>query len=590
MKPLRTGLKDSLINVRILSLIYLLLCLITILFSRNFFLNALSEGARENGGVLSGLQAIVFFTIPAVLLLFFGVSIWTLFRGALARRPGSKFRTRLLAYFAITVFLAASPVTIVTIQAFYEITYFWRQIKVRTALEDARNFVLDNYNLKLERFNTIHQNTNFDDLMRRVYAGAVSSRGEITGASRDIAAIQDFEPLPDGTWNSRVFLGVEGLNIQNPPVNQQGLIAREMPRDRDVVRYVENRQQNLIRIVTYDLGRGFDDSRELIDAETVHFEIIDSILGNIRQLLLFYYGVFFLPSLLMTLIISISFTRDITEPIVELSEATRRVAEGDFSIQIMSHQKDELGSLIGQFNAMVRELEKTRNALVQTEKISIWQTMAQQLAHEIKNPLTPIKLSAERVLRRWQNDREKTGEILENSMFAIIQEVESLSALLNEFRTLSRPIEPSNAVVPLGAAIEEIITPYKSSHPLIQFDTSHVSNSVRVKIEKRHFSQVLTNLIINAIDAMDGNGRIEIRTDVITKVEQRYCRISVKDSGKGIKSEEAGRIFTPYFTTKDSGTGLGLPIVERIVRDYGGAVLFNSAPGLGATFLVDLKL
>jgi nitrogen fixation/metabolism regulation signal transduction histidine kinase len=275
---------------------------------------------------------------------------------------------------------------------------------------------------------------------------------------------------------------------------------------------------------------------------------------------------------------------------LELTEATRRVAEGDFSIQILSRPQDELGLLIKSFNAMVQDLEKTRGALLNEEKISIWQSMAQQLAHEIKNPLTPIKLSAERVLRRWRNDPERVGEIVENSMLAIIQEVEGLSNLLTEFRTLSRPIEPSQTWTPLREAVEEAISPYRSSHPSVSFDTAHIQGDISVKMDKRHISQVLANLILNGIDAMSGTGQIEIRTDLVKKRESRYCRLSIRDSGKGISRENHDRVFTPYFTTKESGTGLGLPIVERIVSDHGGAIWFNSAEGAGTTFFIDFPL
>jgi signal transduction histidine kinase len=101
---------------------------------------------------------------------------------------------------------------------------------------------------------------------------------------------------------------------------------------------------------------------------------------------------------------------------------------------------------------------------------------------------------------------------------------------------------------------------------------------------------VLTSRIINGIDAMDGNGTIEIRTDLVKKRESRYCRLSVKDTGKGIPELEKSQIFTPYFTTKISGTGLGLPIVERIVQDHGGTIWFNSAEAVGTTFFIDLPI
>jgi nitrogen fixation/metabolism regulation signal transduction histidine kinase len=216
--------------------------------------------------------------------------------------------------------------------------------------------------------------------------------------------------------------------------------------------------------------------------------------------------------------------------------------------------------------------------------------MAQQLAHEIKNPLTPIKLSAERVLRRWRNEPDRIGEILESSMLAIVQEVEGLSAMLTEFRTLSRPMEPSLSWTVLRELVEETVSPYRSSHPQVEFNIDHVEPDVSVKIDRRHISQVLANLIINGMDAMDGAGFIEIRTDLVKKRESQYCRLSVRDTGKGIAEEDRNRVFTPYFTTKESGTGLGLPIVERIVNDHGGTIWFDSAPGMGTTFFIDFPI
>jgi nitrogen fixation/metabolism regulation signal transduction histidine kinase len=288
---------------------------------------------------------------------------------------------------------------------------------------------------------------------------------------------------------------------------------------------------------------------------------------------------------------------------VELAEATKRVAAGDFSIQILARPDDELGTLIRSFNTMVQDLQKSQDALVNAEKISLWQNIAQQLAHEIKNPLTPIMLSAERVLKRWQNDPGRVGEILENSMMAIIQEVEGLSHLLTEFRTLSRPMEPSQTWTVLKAAVEESIAPYQNSYPRVHFDTTHVDPEVQVKMDGRHISQVLSNLIINAVDSMrppkaaanapgimEPEGTIEIRSDLVKKRESRFCRLSIRDSGKGISIEDREKIFTPYFTTKESGTGLGLPIVERIINDHGGVIWFNTAEGAGATFFIDFPL
>ncbi|MDR2078783.1 MAG: HAMP domain-containing protein, partial [Treponema sp.] len=404
-----------------------------------------------------------------------------------------------------------------------------------------------------------------------------------------LRAIQDFRQNDDGTWTSLSFRG-EGPELSSPPVDQQGFVSRELPRDIDTVRYIQIPQRGVYRILSYNLGEGFDAAIAAMENDRARFDVIDSLELNVKPLVVYYYGIFLFPSLLMTIIITMSFSRRITQPIVELAEATTRVAEGDFSIQIISRPGDELGRLISSFNAMVQNLEKSRNALLKAEKISVWQSMAQQLAHEIKNPLTPIKLSAERVLRRWRNEPGRVGEILENSMLAIIQEVESLSTMLTEFRTLSRPTELSQSWTMVRDLIEESIGLYRGGYPDVQFDIGHVDAVISVKMEKRYLSQILTNLIINGIDAMNGVGRIEIRTDLVKKRESCYCRLSIKDTGKGITAEESAEIFTPYFTTKESGTGLGLPIVERIVNDHGGTIWFNSAIGVGTTFFIDLPI
>jgi two-component system, NtrC family, nitrogen regulation sensor histidine kinase NtrY len=568
LKNNKTRPDYSIVSIRILILIYTILCVLTILFSHNFFIDTLHIGK-----VPDRLNLIVFLIIPAVLLIILGISGVSLFSDILSRRSGSKFKARLLAYFIITVIFTAIPIIIITIGASTEILRFWHSIDTASATTAANNFVANNYLLHTERFENILKQNDFSKLNTRL--------------PKDIAAVQLFRNTDIG-WQERSFTGNVKFKLDSPPSLENGFPVRELPRDRDTIRYVQRQGQNSIIVINYNLGEDFDTGKDALENQTARFDTINLLRDNLRPLLFFFYGVFFLPTLLMTVIIAISFTRRITHPIVELTEATRRVAEGDFAIQILSRRSDELGLLIRSFNAMVQDLEKSRAALVKSEKISIWQNMAQQLAHEIKNPLTPIKLSAERVLRRWRNEPEKIGEILESSMMAIIQETEGLSTLLNEFRTLSKPMEPSQTWTDLRETAEELINAYSTSYPQVQFDINHVENGITVKIEKHRIAQILTNLIINAIDAMNGTGSIEIRTDLVKKRDVLYCRISVKDSGKGISKQDSHLLFTPYYTTKESGTGLGLPIVERIVNDHGGAIWFDSAEGMGTTFYIDL--
>ncbi|MCL1959010.1 MAG: ATP-binding protein [Spirochaetes bacterium] len=584
MKKNKIHPKQSFIKVRVLILIYALLCILTIFFSRSFITEIF-----QNGEVPDNLNLVVFFTIPAALMILLGVSVFSMFADFIARRPGSKFNARLLAYFIVVVIFSISPVTLITGVTLKEIVRFWRDIDSESSTIAANNFIADNYSLHWENFNDILRQNDFSRIGAAPPAAqnATQIAAQNSRLPQNIVSVQVFY-LANGIWEENSFIGDEQFRLPSPPSAESGFPARELPRDRETIRYVQRPSPNINRVISYGLGGDFDWGREVLDNQIKHFKTINHLRENIRPLLIFYYAVFFLPTILMTVIIAISFTRRITHPIVELTEATRRVAEGNFSIQILSRRNDELGLLIRSFNAMVQDLEKSRAALVKSEKISIWQNMAQQLAHEIKNPLTPIKLSAERVLRRWRNEPEKIGEILESSMMAIIQETEGLSTLLNEFRTLSKPMEPSKTWTNLREEVQEIINTYSSSYHDVKFNIDYVEAGMSVKIDKNRLSQILTNLIINAIDAMNGSGLIEIRTDLVKKHEVSYCRISIKDSGKGIDKQNNYLVFTPYFTTKETGTGLGLPIVERIVNDHGGAIWFNSAEGMGTTFYIDL--
>jgi nitrogen fixation/metabolism regulation signal transduction histidine kinase len=490
-----------------------------------------------------------------------------------------------MAYFIVTVIFAAVPVTIITVQSLYELARFWRSIDMDEALNNAQALALENYSLRLERLERLAlEGGEPEDLLRR---------------DECLLGIQDFRlrAAPGGgdsggvpaDWTGESYWGRAGIRQSVPPDLRQGFVSRHLPRDEDLIRYIVLPRPGELRLFSYSLGEGFDRALKTITGEQANLEIIESLRKNMRTLLILYYGVFFFPTLMMTVIITLSFSRKLTQPIVELTEATRRVAEGDFSIQIMSRPGDELGLLIRSFNAMVQDLEKSRTALVKAEKISIWQNMAQQLAHEIKNPLTPIRLSAERLLRRWRNDPGNIGEILESSMLAVIQETEGLSNLLTEFRTLSRPMEASLTNTSLRELIEETAAPYRSSFPALRFNLDYVED-ISFGMDRRHISQALVNLIGNAIDAMNGRGTIEIRTDLVKKRDIRYCRLSIRDTGKGIPKAVRNEIFTPYFTTKTSGTGLGLSIVERIVNEHGGTIWFNSAEGTGTTFFIDLPM
>lgn len=304
--------------------------------------------------------------------------------------------------------------------------------------------------------------------------------------------------------------------------------------------------------------------------------------------LAFYWFLFALPPLAIALLAGLAAAESIVRPVAALEEAALAAARGDLSPRLLPRPGDELGGLVSAWNRMLAGVEAARYEAAAAEKVAAWRDIAQRLAHELKNPLTPIRLSAERVLRKWQADPASIGDILEPSMLAILQETQVMNTLLSDFRSFASLPEPAPDWTNLRALVEESCAPYRASFPDVRFDADNVDPSLVLRVDRTRMRQALENLIANALDAMDGGGSVSFRSDLVKAAESRYCRLQIRDTGRGIPPEIRDRIFVPYFTTKRAGTGLGLSITERIVQDHGGRVRFESEPGSGTVFFLDL--
>jgi len=364
--------RESFLNVPVMLLVYAILLFITAFFSRTFFLSIISASQPP-----SPLQMAVFLTVPVIMLALGLYFAGSLLRGALRRQQGGKVQIHLVLYFAGVAVLAAAPVMLISIRLFYDTTRYWKQISAYTALEEAEGFVFENYELKLDRFTEIQKTTDFEQVMARFsgYADPAAATGspDFPGGGL-VAAVQEFECGDGGVWLGGRFIGAEAYRLENAPSGTPGFIAREMPRDRDVVRFAERAKTesgDLLRCVTYSLGKDFDAQRTHIEREKNVYADLGGAMTRIRNLLVLCYAVFFLPCLLIALIIAMTFARDLTGPLLALSLAARRVAEGDFSVQVSSEARDELSGLVTSFNEMVREMEKTRVTMMREEKISV---------------------------------------------------------------------------------------------------------------------------------------------------------------------------------------------------------------------------
>jgi two-component system, NtrC family, nitrogen regulation sensor histidine kinase NtrY len=212
--------------------------------------------------------------------------------------------------------------------------------------------------------------------------------------------------------------------------------------------------------------------------------------------------------------------------------------------------------------------------------------VAQGIAHEIKNPLTPIQLSAQRLRRKYRERSGDLEEVFDECTSTIITQVEGLKGLLDEFSKFARLPESNPTPTDLQQLLEEVLHLYRGVHRDIEIAFACDPALTKVNLDGEQMKRALINLIENAIEAMDGTGRVEIVTSCDPR-HQRVC-IDVRDTGVGIPPQHRDKLFLPYFTTKKRGSGLGLAIVQRIVADHNGRISVRDNAPRGSIFTIEL--
>ena len=338
------------------------------------------------------------------------------------------------------------------------------------------------------------------------------------------------------------------------------------------------------------LSAGFASQVRSITESLETFNQLGRYKDLFKRVIVVFYFLFSFPVFLLSILVSFLLADEIIQPIVNLEEATRRVAEGDFTVRILSRPNDELSVLVSSFNRMVGELSGSRKKLLQAEKISAWQEIAKRLAHEIKNPLTPIKLSAQRILKKHNHNRDEFDRILVPAITAIIEEVENLDKMLIEFREFTRLPLPDPELLNLKSLVKEVTAMYRQLSRGVRVDISGIPEELELSVDRNQMKQVFANLLKNAIQAMADSGEISLSADIVEKEDRAFCRIWIRDTGEGIDELVGESIFHPYFTTKKDGTGLGLAIVERVIFDHSGTIRFETQKNIGTTFIIDLPM
>jgi two-component system, NtrC family, nitrogen regulation sensor histidine kinase NtrY len=279
----------------------------------------------------------------------------------------------------------------------------------------------------------------------------------------------------------------------------------------------------------------------------------------------------------------------VTRPVEQLAEAVREVTGGNWSAYVPVTSTDEIGELADAFNRMTHELLEQRDRLVRSERVAVWRELARRLAHELKNPLFPLQLAVENLIRAREQNPQQFEEIFQESSTMLLGEIANLKQIISRFSDFSRMPQPRLQPLNLNEIAQDVARLHQaqlsaSDNPSIvcKLDLAERMDPVRADPDLLH--RALSNLVLNAIDAMPQGGTLTLRT------HQNDSRgfIEVSDTGTGLTPEECACLFTPYYTTKSQGTGLGLAIVQSVISDHGGKITVRSQPGNGTTFVIEL--
>lgn len=291
--------------------------------------------------------------------------------------------------------------------------------------------------------------------------------------------------------------------------------------------------------------------------------------------------------IVLAIMVTIIISRFITRPLQLIREKLSDIGLGKSNEKIQWTRKDEIGNLVEEYNRMIDELAKSAEMLARSERESAWREMAKQVAHEIKNPLTPMKLSVQYLQKAWDDKVPDWEKRLERFTRTIVEQIDSLSEIASEFSDFAKMPAANIEKIELTAIIKSAAELYQH-HRNIRISINHLEQPYYVLADKRQLLRIFNNLLQNSVQAIGKKDNGFIRID-ISGEETDYV-IGISDNGTGITDEQAEKIFSPSFTTKSSGMGLGLAMVKSILTTIEGKVSFKSDPGEGTTFTIRIPV
>ena len=306
-------------------------------------------------------------------------------------------------------------------------------------------------------------------------------------------------------------------------------------------------------------------------------------IANVIMVLLNFYTLI----ILLTVILSIAMSNQIMRPLLMLQEKFKNIKLGAKNDPVIYNKRDELGELVNEYNRAIEELAISAARLALSERETAWREMAKQIAHEINNPLTPMKLSIQHLKRAYDNKSERFDHYMENITHSLVEQINTLSDIATEFSNFAKMPAPNNEAVDLIEQIKNVVPLFAIDDNKRAFHTNFNGlERAMIFADKEHISRVFVNLLKNAVQAIPKGRQAAITIDV-QRIDDNLC-VKITDNGSGIPDEMLDKIFRPNFTTKSSGMGVGLSIVRNIINNAGGTISYTTRKDEGTTFVINV--
>jgi nitrogen fixation/metabolism regulation signal transduction histidine kinase len=389
---------------------------------------------------------------------------------------------------------------------------------------------------------------------------------------------------------------LEGLLASNPAIRQARLLAADQELFAADSQELFKEDEYKFKTEQWELGSDrrlevtFAISKAFLAASDRLRELVvtlESVQANFQPWKMGYYRLFlfiYTWILVAAVVLGVLLSRSVTKRVATLFSATKRAALGDLTVRVPIKGRDEIGSLTESFNQMMDDIQRGRDRIVYLEKVSSWQDIARRLAHEIKNPLTPIQLAIQELHRSYRGGDAQFGAKLNDSLEIVEEEVGTLRRMVETFSEFAKMPDVQAVSMEISGFVQEFLKHNPHISGRVVFEPPQ--EPVVVRLDKALMGRVLMNLVTNGLEASPPEGKVTV---AIFKGPS-WGTLRVSDRGSGLAPEARARIFQPYFTTKTHGTGLGLAIVKKIVLQHGGEIAVEDGKDGGTVFEVRLQL